>query len=229
MQEKKAEYCQIKEATASKISVASTTSEFIESKVSELSSELDYLQTYKTSLRALFDESTEDKVSVKKELDIIKKRILPVEDELVTLKRQKKIIQEDIDDILPQHDTIKEAYSSLIVNKVMSASRHSERNFDQKAFRNKVCEYYKAIQTIDGPKTRTRKWCHVLGRWLEGSTVKAAHLVPKSLMSEELSYLFGVGEALLSDPRNGKLNMNTLKYTANIRSPQGSHFTRRLN
>lgn len=34
-------------------------------------------------------------------------------------------------------------------------------------------------------------------------TMKAAHIVPKSLQSEELSYLFGAGEVELSDPRNG--------------------------
>lgn len=35
--------------------------------------------------------------------------------------------------------------------------------------------------------------------------MKAAHLVPKSLQSDELSYLFGVGEIDLNDPRNGTL------------------------
>jgi predicted restriction endonuclease len=90
---------------------------------------------------------------------------------------------EDINDTLPQHDTIQNAYTSLIVNKVMAASKHSGRNFDQKAFRNKVCDYYQAIRAVDGHEVRNE---------LDGSVVKAAHLVPKSLMSEELSYLFGV-------------------------------------
>lgn len=35
--------------------------------------------------------------------------------------------------------------------------------------------------------------------------MKATHIVPKSLESEELSYLFGAGEMNLSEPRNGML------------------------
>lgn len=35
--------------------------------------------------------------------------------------------------------------------------------------------------------------------------VKAAHIVPKSLTSQELAYLYGVEEVVLNDPRNGML------------------------
>jgi hypothetical protein len=40
------------------------------------------------------------------------------------------------------------------------------------------------------------KWCHILADWLPADSVKAAHLVPKLLESEELSYFFGVGAAV---------------------------------
>ena len=96
------------------------------------------------------DESAENKDSVAKELDIDRKRILPVEDELVTLKRQKK-------KIMDRNTTPYKRLLIALVNKVMAASRHSGRDFNQKAFRNKVCEYYQAIQTIDGHKARNRK------------------------------------------------------------------------
>jgi hypothetical protein len=33
---------------------------------------------------------------------------------------------------------------------------------------------------------------------------KCAHIVPKSLECEELAYLFGVRETILSESRNGK-------------------------
>lgn len=163
------------------------------------------------------DESAENKDSVAQELDIDRKRILPLEDELVTLKRQKKKIMD--------HNTT--PYKRLhiaLVNKVMAASKHSGRDFNQKAFRNKVCDYYQAIRAVDGHKARNEKWCHVLGQWLDGSVVKAAHLVPKSL----ISHIFLVSEKRCCRSQNGKLNTNILKYTANIRSSQGSHCTRRL-
>jgi hypothetical protein len=41
--------------------------------------------------------------------------------------------------------------------------------------------------------------------WWDSKSVKAAHLVLKSLLGDELSYLFGVGEVILSNPRNGKI------------------------
>ncbi|KAL1968104.1 hypothetical protein VTN77DRAFT_2234 [Rasamsonia byssochlamydoides] len=48
--------------------------------------------------------------------------------------------------------------------------------FNQKRFAKDVCDYYCAVRTVE---------------------------VPKILESDELNYLFGVGEMLLSDPRNG--------------------------
>ena len=37
--------------------------------------------------------------------------------------------------------------------------------------------------------------------------MKAAHLVPKSLQSDELAYLFGAGNMDLSDPKNGRIQI----------------------
>ncbi|KAJ5113262.1 hypothetical protein N7456_001796 [Penicillium angulare] len=45
-------------------------------------------------------------------------------------------------------------------------------------------------------------YCHLTGFWDKG-LVKAAHLVAKSLSTDEISDLFGVEQIVLSDPRNG--------------------------
>jgi hypothetical protein len=106
VQEKKAKYWQIKEATASEISVASTTSEFIERNVSELSSELDCLQTVSVLIRYLTNQPR-TKSQWKESYKISSESEFYPQKTSWPLKRQKRIIQEDIDDILPQHDTIK--------------------------------------------------------------------------------------------------------------------------
>lgn len=54
-------------------------------------------------------------------------------------------------------------------------------------------------------------WCHILGYGTARVlAVKAAHIVPKSLESAELSYLFGVGEMPTMVPQNGRTIMLTL-------------------
>lgn len=44
-------------------------------------------------------------------------------------------------------------------------------------------------------------WCYVSGEHHLKKDVKATYIVPKSLESNELAYVFGMGESLLS-PRN---------------------------
>ena len=51
-------------------------------------------------------------------------------------------------------------------------------------------------------------YCHLLGSWLPEKFVKATYLVPKSLKSKEQSSFFGVGEAVLSDSRNGEQSVS---------------------
>jgi hypothetical protein len=178
----------------------STTSEFLENKVAQLSSELEYLEAYRHGL--LDVEKAAMAKGVAKELKKVEKRILPVGKELVCLKRQKKFIDDDLNESLPRHATVEDAYAALIVNKVMSAGIQNSRNFKQTRFADGVCEYYNAVQrSKDG---RTMKWCHILADWLPADCIKVAHLVPKLLESEELSYFFGVGEVVLSAPNNGK-------------------------
>ena len=80
----------------------------------------------------------------------------------------------------------------------MSATaKKRKRPFNQSQFRKEVDKYYGAAE-IDGG------YCPLTGRW-PSRDVNAAHLVPKSMASDELCDLFGVGELVLSNPRNGKI------------------------
>ena len=120
----------------------------------------------------------------------------------MTLKRQKKAISDDIDEVMPQYSTIESAYCSILTTKIMSASgkQRKGRRFNQS-------EYSKAVLSFYGAERRRssgtiEKYCHLTG-WQNAALVKCAHLVPKSLESDELAYLFGVRETVLSEPRNG--------------------------
>jgi hypothetical protein len=61
--------------------------------------------------------------------------------------------------------------------------------------------FYSATRDVDGTKF---EYCHLCG-WLPKNMIKAAHLVPKSLVGGELSYLFGEGEVVLMNLRNGNV------------------------
>lgn len=127
----------------------------------------------------------------------------PAERELVLLKRQKKIVGEDLAEEASSYPGLGDAYASLIMSKVMSASaKQKKSNHDQAKFRRYCLEHCQALRKF-GPTNVEQAYCYLTG-WLPPKLIKAAHLVPKSLQSERASYLFGVGHVELSDPRNCK-------------------------
>lgn len=66
-------------------------------------------------------------------------------------------------------------------------------------FRQAIEKYYGAKAIMDGiPKTH----CSLVG-WCDSSDVKASHIVPRILKSEELAHLYGVGEVVLECPKSG--------------------------
>lgn len=68
--------------------------------------------------------------------------------------------------------------------------------------------------------SRPITYCYLTG-WHTSKLVEAAYLVPESLDSDEVSYIFGVEELLLSDPRNGKKHLSRKHYCQNINSSIG--------
>ncbi|KIN00030.1 hypothetical protein OIDMADRAFT_55918 [Oidiodendron maius Zn] len=186
----------------SQLSATSSTYDFIDAKIESISANL----AVNNKFRVFFQIAKKRKVLTNGEYNdavrVLESEVSQKERELITLKRQKKSISDDMDEVLPQYSAIEDAYSSVLMTKIMSASRKQRRgrSFDQSAYSKAVLSFYGAERcTSSGYR---EKYCHLTG-WHAAQLVKCAHIVPKSLESDELAYLFGVREAVLSEPRNG--------------------------
>lgn len=188
----------------SQLSTTSSTNDFIDAKIESISADL----AVNGKFKYYFESAKKSKVLADEEYaDAMKELKLEVnqkERELITLRRQKKTISDDIDEVLPQYSTIEGAYSSVLMSKIMSASskQRKGKKFDQGTYPKAVLSFYSAVRHTDSGLVE--KYCHLTG-WQPEKQVNCAHLVPKSLESEELAYLFGVRETVLSEPRNGML------------------------
>jgi hypothetical protein len=199
-QEKLQDVKQRSSSLASQISLNSTASEFLEAKIRGVETEIEYITNYRTGLHEAFEAQNMGKAAFQEAMREVETGARPIEREAVLLKRQKKSLAEDLAEDMNKYETVDEAYVTSIIVKTMSAGTQQRRNFNQTNFRKAVLEYYGAIK-IDAAKQEER-YCHLTG-WHNKTDIKAAHVVPKALESEELSHLFGVGEALLMDPKNG--------------------------
>ncbi|KAM5445498.1 hypothetical protein MaudCBS49596_007482 [Microsporum audouinii] len=73
-------------------------------------------------------------------------------------------------------------------------------------------EYQKGLRhAISWKDLAEEDLVHLTGAWYTAKYVRAAHLGPKSLGGDELKHLFGVGEVVLEDPRNGITLWRTLE------------------
>ena len=150
--------------------------------------------------------------------------------EFQKLQDQKSMIVQDVEDEKPYYKTMGEAYTAIIVSKVSAATANAQKEkeddsedldslsvkekkkkqkerkkFNQSKFRKDVQAFYdvRKVHHNDDGDDYVEVWCFVTG-WREESEVTAAHIVPKSLKSQDLNYLFGVeDDKMLKDPRNG--------------------------
>lgn len=129
------------------------------------------------------------------------------------MKKQRRTLEQDVEDAHeaqkrqkmsrePSIEFMERAYTSTIVTRVnmLATGNTKTRSFDQGTFKKAVVEYLHAGGEEGGAE---RIWCH-LTSWWDPDDVKAAHLIPKTLQGDEWTHLFGVGEVVLSDPKNGK-------------------------
>lgn len=122
------------------------------------------------------------------------------EQELLLLKQQKMAIAAALERECKRHWDIRKAYISTI---------HWALGFQMNGFRS----YYALRGRQWSTRNTVEKYCHVVG-WTERTSVKCAELVPRTLDSAELSYLFGVRASSLSEAHNGSLG--ALKFTWDI-------------
>ncbi|KAJ6016929.1 hypothetical protein N7451_000308, partial [Penicillium sp. IBT 35674x] len=204
-------------STASKISqisqtsVASTVSDFLEAKITALEDE----STYIGEIRAGLDEAQANGAlandEYRRQLDPFLSRVRSNISTLHVLKRQRNMLEEELSDTLAtekkqrqhgptDHGLLQRAYTDTIITRVMKADgKQQALSFKSSRFKADVNAYYDA-------KDKTNPdlmFCHVLGTHFDKRTVKAAHLVPKSMTREELAHLFGDEDAVITLPQNG--------------------------
>ena len=204
-----------KASALSTLSAASSTSDFVEAKIKNVEADLDYSETLRQALSESYKEGHLSEEQYREACRDLKSDVAPREDELVVLKRQKKVIEDDMQDELPAYRTLEDAYTASLVGKIMGAcGKVKKSKFDQTRFRSDALERYNA-KSRNEETGEELAWCHLIG-WCGAKRVKAAHIVPKTLESDSLAYLFGVGEAKLSDPRNGEFCCQQFIFLANI-------------
>lgn len=189
------------EFTASQLSLAPSAEDFIDAKLNDVGVNLEYAEMLHNSLKKAFkEEFLSEKQHIEAIADV-EEQVEPVEREFLLLKRQKKILSEDLEDELSMYSRLEDAYASIVTDKVMRASgKQKKKAHDQPRFWKDCSSYYNAVRKDEDTGT-DYAFCHLSG-WAPTKEIKAAHIVPKSLESEEASYLFGVKNVDLSQPRN---------------------------
>ncbi|KAK0113784.1 hypothetical protein ONS95_014034 [Cadophora gregata] len=208
-------YTERKASSSSKLSTATTTIEFIDAKNEELNTGIEEgVQTM-----ALLQEAFKSRVitidDYQSAAEELKRHRSLIDDELRVVKRQKRALAQDIEQEMPTYGILSEAYSSAMSSKVMAATANMKvemvldeekgklvkKKFDKKTFKTRVMDWYGATKNDD--EAGRQSYCVVSG-WQAAENVSAAHLVPKSLNSQELLYLFDVqDDKILGDCRNG--------------------------
>lgn len=190
------------------LSVVSSASEYLEAKIQSQNLELDYLRMYLHGLQATHAAGSLQDSEFTDQIGPVLDEFTRISSELRVLKRQRKLLEEDLEEeasvakhqllahVEPDITFLERAYTNSIIPRVMGVSAKQKRSkFDQSAFRKDVINFYGAG---DGDHV----FCHLTG-WSYRKVIKAANLVPKSLSQEEISYLFGAKQIVLSDPKNG--------------------------
>ena len=185
---------------ASTVSASSDISEFLDMKMKCLASEAEYTKHFSEGLLDLKDKCEIPSDQLDDELKMALEKRRKIKDELFATRRQRLLLEEDMDQP-GLFNRLEDAYANSIMNRVMSATcRLVRQKLYQSAFRKGLENYYDATQITDDGERQV--WCLVTG-WHESTQVKAAHIIPKSLSSGELEYLYGSGGDIPSDYRNG--------------------------
>ena len=194
-----------KASVASNLSSALSTDEFLDGKIETAIIDVEYVERLMKGLKEARDDGVLSEVTYREALHEANGYSAPKEQELVVLKRQKKIVKEDLEERLPLYATLEAAYADVIVNKTMAASSKAKKDkWDASSFKKEVLDFYSAGRHVNSNPHQAydEAYCPLTG-WQASKTVKAAHIVSRALQSDELSYLFGVGEAVLTDTTNG--------------------------
>lgn len=133
--------------------------------------------------------------------------------ELNAVANQGRFFQEDLQDSL---ERVEDAYVQEMTQAVLRASEDASSDFKKNRvlagnkFSKLVGGYLAAERTV-GANREPERWCVVLGEWIPKSNTKCAHIIPKSLDSKNLAYLFGTDDAALESERNGLILQRSIE------------------
>lgn len=186
-------------------------SDVLSQKIRLHKSSLGYIRDYQHGLRQILTEGTLQQDDYETEMKHLDESFLPVVEELHVLTKQSRTLELDVqqfyEDTVPKRqpvpsvESMERVYASTVAPSVMSKRR--AWCFDNPNFRKDVIQ---CLNADADPESFGRIWCHIIGGWVLTEYIQVAHLVPKCLRGEELTGLFGVGEVVLSNPRNGKFH-----------------------
>lgn len=184
--------------------------EFLEQKIVELTSVRNSLLKERDNI--INGKELMDPEFFQDQLKEIPDKLAPNAANLKALSQSKRVIEQDMDEELegqratkkfreqgPELDLFERAYANSLVPRVMGSSGKQTKAWnrhDQRQFREDVLESYNAV---DGGIA----WCCVWGSWFSKAEITAAHLVPKALSEDEVSFLFGANQRISGDPKNG--------------------------
>jgi hypothetical protein len=205
----------------SRLSTTSSVNEFVNLKVENVEEDIRCCTKLKQDIFESFRAKQITEKQHQDGLQDLQNKLTESENEESVLKKQRKLLEEDITDEMPLYSDIDKAYRNILLSKVAAASDNQSRpqhKFDKSIFRRRVKQFYGCSReiAIGGKETMDESFCVLFG-WLPQGSTSAAHLVPKSLNSGEVQYLFGVDDnSMLSDPRVGTLSKSLLTTKANL-------------
>jgi hypothetical protein len=200
---------------------AGTATEFVVLTIIAAKARLTYMEVVRYGLTEASQNGKLPKPKLSEAMHRAKKAIAFTKMELRVLGRRRKFMTEDLDDqykadrsmafwspALWHSCTLASAYLKLRDRIFVTDFPLLEMDWSKRALRSKFREdllVYNGSSKVS-LLDRMMHYCHLSGKWCPPSRIKAVHIVPKVLESEALSYLFGVEEVNLSDPRNGMLS-----------------------
>jgi hypothetical protein len=203
-----------KASATSQIQRARSVQDFLDGKSEEAQAEIEYSGEVKLLITQAIDEGKISSAESGKAISDLRKAEHDGLEELRVIKRQKKIIVDDLNEELgfakPDLEKLSNAYDMIIGEKVKIAYQGGgtlpTKNFANTRYSRAVVQHLNALGD-DG-----RYFCSASG-WQAHRSVKAAHLVPKSLESDELAHMFGVVDmkGLRYDKRNGLVLLKTVE------------------
>ncbi|CAG7992643.1 unnamed protein product [Penicillium salamii] len=203
--------------------VPSSTSHFLDTKIATLQHETVQIIHLKEDLGESLDCAKISPEQYNQEIYPILKRFRKTSQMLQVLARQRSLIEEDFEEAVESmrqrtlgllDDNIFETvYEDTIVPCVIrAAAKVGKSRSDKRSFKKAVRQWYnvtnESLALVFGMEGLTEPYsiCHVIGAPVDYLCSEQAYLVPKSLSPNEVSYIFGIAEDVISsDPQNALL------------------------